>query len=70
MNGIMNMFAMMKQFQRFKQDPMGALASKFNIPKDIDINNADAVAQHLLNTRQVSQEQLNQISRMANMFRS
>jgi len=70
MNRMMNMFGMLKQFQKFRQDPMGALSSKFNLPKDMDINNTEAVIQHLMNTNQVSKNDIAQMSQMANMFRS
>jgi len=68
MNGMMKMFGMMKEFQKFKKDPMGAMASKWNIPQNIDINNTNAVAQHLLNSKQISQDAYNNFMQMQNMI--
>lgn len=68
MNGMMNMMAMFQRFQQFKQNPMGMLSKRFNIPDGM--NNPDDVLKHLVDSKQVSQEQINQISQMANMFKS
>lgn len=73
MNGfgnMKNMFGMMKEFRKFKKDPMGALASKFNLPKDIDINDTNAVFQHLLNSNQIPQNSLSDLMDMISMFQS
>lgn len=64
MNGIMNM---MKMFQQFKSNPMQMLSKRFSIPDGI--NDPNEILQHLVNTNQVSQDQINQISQMANMFK-
>jgi len=65
MNGMMNM---MKMFQQFKSNPMQMLSRRFNIPQGV--NDPNEILNHLVNTNQVSQDQINQISQMANMFRS
>ena len=65
MNGMMNM---MKMFQQFKSNPMQMLSRRFNIPQDI-ANDPNEILQHLINTNQVSQNQIDQISQMANMFK-
>lgn len=64
MNGMMNM---MKMFQQFKSNPMQMLSRRFSIPDGI--NDPNEILQHLVNTNQVSQDQINQISQMANMFK-
>ncbi len=64
MNGMMNM---MKMFQQFKSNPMQMLSKRFSIPNGI--NDPNEILQHLVNTNQVSQDQINQISQMANMFK-
>lgn len=64
MNGMMNM---MKMFQQFKSNPMQMLSKRFSIPDGI--NDPNEILQHLVNTNQVSQDQINQISQMANMFK-
>ena len=64
MNGMMNM---MKMFQQFKSNPMQMLSRRFSFPEGI--NDPNEILQHLVNTNQVSQDQINQISQMANMFK-
>lgn len=64
MNGMMNM---MKMFQQFRSNPMQMLSRRFSIPDGI--NDPNEILQHLVNTNQVSQDQINQISQMANMFK-
>lgn len=64
MNGMMNM---MKMFQQFRNNPMQMLSRRFSIPDGI--NDPNEILQHLVNTNQVSQDQINQISQMANMFK-
>lgn len=64
MNGMMNM---MKMFQQFKSNPMQMLSRRFSIPEGV--NDPNEILQHLVNTNQVSQDQINQISQMANMFK-
>lgn len=64
MNGMMNM---MKMFQQFRSNPMQMLSKRFSIPDGI--NDPNEILQHLVNTNQVSQDQINQISQMANMFK-
>lgn len=70
MNGMLKMFGMMKDFARFKKDPMGALSSRFNIPQGMDINNTEAIAQHLVNTKQVPQNNLSEAVQTVNMMMS
>lgn len=49
---------------QFKQNPMAALSKKYNIPQTM--SNPDEILQHLLNTHQVSQEQVNRVMQMKN----
>ena len=56
-----NFLTMLNQF---KQNPVGMLSQKFNIPQDM--NNPNDILQHLLNTHQVSQEQVNKVMQMKN----
>ena len=58
MNNLLSMFT------QFKQNPIAILSKKFNIPQNI--NNPNDIIQHLLNTNQVSQAQVNQIMKMRN----
>ncbi len=57
-NNIMNMLS------QFKQNPMAMLTRRFNIPQNM--SDPNQILQHLLNTRQVSQDQVNRIMQMKN----
>lgn len=56
-----NFLSMLNQF---KQNPVTMLSQRYNIPQDM--NNPDEILQHLLNTRQVTQEQVNKVMQMRN----
>ena len=64
-----NMKDIMNMYQRFKQNPMQMLNQRFNIPQNINVSNPNDIIQHLLNTGQVTQEQLNNVMNMRNQFR-
>lgn len=49
----------MQAIQQLKGNPAQILSSRFNLPQNM--NNPDAIIQHLLNTGQLKQEQLNQV---------
>lgn len=55
---------LLSMIQKFKSDPMGALMEKYNIPNDI--KDPNDIIQHLLNTGQVSQEQVNKAMQLGN----
>lgn len=59
-NDIMNLY------QQLRQNPMQMLSQRFNIPQGIDMNNPNSIIQHLLNTGQISQQQVNQAMGMRN----
>lgn len=50
--------------KQFKLDPLQILIRQFNIPQDM--NNPQEIIQHLLNTGQVSQGQVNNAMQMRN----
>ena len=56
-------------YTQFQKNPMKMLASKYNIPENL--NNPNDIIQHLLNTGQVTQAQVNSAMQMRNnpMFR-
>lgn len=56
-----NFLTMLSQF---KQNPIAALSQRFNIPQNM--NDPNQILQHLLNTNQVSQEQVNRVMQMRN----
>lgn len=44
-------------FQDFMQNPIGALSKKYNIPQNL--TDPMNIIQHLLNTNQITQQQVN-----------
>lgn len=58
---------MMQMLAQLKQNPLGLLQrAGFNVPANI--NNPQAIIQHLTQTGQINQNQLNQAQQMAQMF--
>lgn len=59
----------MQMVNQIKQNPMAVLSQRFNIPSEL--NDPNQIIQHLLNTGQVTQQQVNQAMQMRNhpMFR-
>lgn len=53
-------------YQQFRQNPLQMLARRFNIPNNVNINDPSSILQHLINTNQVSQQQINQVMSMRN----
>ena len=53
-------------YQQFRQNPLQMLARRFNIPNNVNITDPSSILQHLINTNQVSQQQINQVMSMRN----
>jgi len=53
-------------YQQLRQNPMQMLARRFNIPSNVNINDPNSIIQHLINTGQVTQQQVNQMMTMRN----
>ena len=53
-------------YQQFMQNPMSILTRRFNIPDTVDIKDPNAIIQHLINSGQVSQAQVNSAMNMRN----
>ena len=51
-------------YSQFRNNPVQLLKRRFNIPDNVNINNPNDIIQHLLNTGQVSQNQVNQAMQM------
>ena len=49
---------------QLKQNPMAVLSQRFNIPQNL--NDPNQIIQHLLNTGQVTQQQVNNAMQMRN----
>lgn len=57
----MNQFGnIISMYQRMKQNPAQLLSQRYNLPQDIDASDPNNIIQHLLNTGQVSESQINQ----------
>lgn len=61
-----NMKDIMDFYQRFRQNPMQLLNQRFNIPQNVNLSDPNAILQHLMNTGQVTQNQINQVMQMKN----
>jgi len=56
--------------QQFKSNPMQMLMQRrMNLPQGINMNDPNAILNHLVQTGQVSQDQINQAYQMAQRFR-
>lgn len=58
----MNLF---QAYQMLRSNPMQILSQRFNIPQNLS-NNPNDIIQHLLNTGQINQAQVNQAMSMRN----
>lgn len=61
-----NINQIMSMYQQLRSNPMQLLARRFNLPQGMNMNNPNDIIQHLLNTRQISQQQLNSVVGMRN----
>lgn len=57
-----NMMQIMQFYQQFRNNPMQMLSMRYNIPSNL--NNPNDIIQHLLNTGQINQAQVNQVMGM------
>jgi hypothetical protein len=63
----MNPMEIMGMMNQLKANPMALLTKKFNLPPQIP-QNPQEIVQYLLNSGQISQEQVNQAMKMKKMF--
>ena len=62
-----NMFnSMVSAYQQYRSNPMEAVSNTFNIPQDVDTSNPENIIQHLLNSGQITQQQLNRVNSLRN----
>lgn len=54
----------MSMLNQYKQNPMAMLSKRYNIPQNM--NDPNEILQHLLNSGQVSQAQVNKVMQMKN----
>lgn len=61
---------MLGMLQQLKQNPMQFLMQrKMNLPQGIPMNDPQAILNHLLQTGQINQQQINQAYQMAQKYR-
>lgn len=53
-------------YQQLRQNPSQILNRRFNVPLNVDMSDPNAILQHLMNTGQVSQAQINGVMSMRN----
>lgn len=53
-------------FQQFQANPMQLLQKRFNIPQNL--HDPNQIIQHLLDTKQISQEQIDSVKQFSQMF--
>lgn len=62
---------MIQMVNQLKSNPMQFLMQrKFNLPQNIDTRNPQAIINHLVQSGQISQEQMNRAYNMAKQFGS
>ena len=61
MNNFVNLLRM---YQQFRQNPIQLLSQRFSIPPNM--NDPQQIIQHLLNSGQINQTQVNQVMQMRN----
>lgn len=65
---MMNNF--MQMLQQLKQNPMQMIMQRrLNLPQNVSMNDPNAILQSLLQSGQISQQQVNQAYQMAQRFR-
>lgn len=53
-----NLGNIMSMYQQMKSNPIQLLSSRFNIPQGVDTSDPNNIIQHLVNSGQVSQGQI------------
>lgn len=61
-----NVNDLMNIVQQLRTNPMQLLSKRFNIPQNIDTSNPNTIIQHLLNSGQVTQDQVNRAMQVKN----
>ena len=61
-----NLNDVMNIYQQLKSNPMQVLSRRFNIPQGVNMQDPSSIIQHLLNTGQITQSQVNQVMGMRN----
>ena len=62
----MNPMQIMSMLSQFKKNPMSILSQRFNLPQNM--SNPQDILNHLLNSGQINQSQIDQATQMKNQF--
>jgi hypothetical protein len=57
---------LMQMYQQLRSNPMQILAKRFNLPQNMSMSNPNSIIEYLMNTGQVSQQQINSLMGMQN----
>jgi hypothetical protein len=57
---------LMQMYQQLRSNPMQILAKRFNLPQNMSMTNPNSIIEYLMNTGQVSQQQINSLMGMQN----
>jgi len=60
----MNVMQAFGMLQQIKQNPMGILSQRFNIPTDVNVSDPNEIIKHLVNSGQVQQSEIDNIKNM------
>ena len=63
----MNVIQAMQMVAQLKSNPMSLLSQRFNIPEGVNVNYPNSIINHLINSGQVQQSQIDQIKNQMGM---
>lgn len=55
---------MLMMYQQFRNNPMQMISKRFNIPDGVNVNDPSEIVKHLVNSGQVSQQQIDYYKNM------
>ena len=60
----MNPIQVFQMLNQIKTNPMGILSQRFNIPNEVNVNDPNEILKHLVESNQVTQNQIDSIKSM------
>lgn len=60
----MNVIQAFQMLNQIKNNPMSFLSQRFNVPKEVNVNDPNEILNHLLSSGQVQQSQIDSIKNM------
>ena len=60
----MNIIQAFQMLNQIKTNPMGILSQRFNIPNEVNVNDPNEILKHLVESNQVTQNQIDSIKNM------